>query len=143
MAKSLRATRTKNNNARLRAKVFGPAELARTKRLSEKLAAIASAPKPEREQRMISLLKLWKLTASAEPKKESEDTQGASRSFSVVIPQEFSASQMPLTPPPPPPPRDIEDESLFFHMLGVAGEIDCFDEHGNLVLDFGATIPSQ
>jgi hypothetical protein len=49
MAKSKRSTTVKENNRRLKQNVFAPVEAARLERLSEKLLAIAQAPKPERE----------------------------------------------------------------------------------------------
>lgn len=50
MAKGLRASKNKVNNARLRAKVFGPAENARKERLSAKLLELASKPRPATEE---------------------------------------------------------------------------------------------
>lgn len=50
MAKGARASTIKANNAKLKAKVFGPVETARTERLSAKLLELASAPKPLREE---------------------------------------------------------------------------------------------
>lgn len=52
MAKSSRASTTKANNQRLKAKVFGPVEAARQERLSAKLLEIASQPKPVPEREM-------------------------------------------------------------------------------------------
>ena len=51
MAKGLRASVNKNNNTRLRAKVFGPVEDARTARLSAKLMELVSQAKPTRENK--------------------------------------------------------------------------------------------
>ncbi|PSK53060.1 hypothetical protein B9Z65_3260 [Elsinoe australis] len=48
MAKSSRATISKKNRSRLKSRVFGPVEDARTKRLSEKLVELASQPKAAR-----------------------------------------------------------------------------------------------
>lgn len=45
MAKSVRASVSKRNSAKLRATVFGPADNARTERLSAKLQELASQPK--------------------------------------------------------------------------------------------------
>ncbi|KAF4555420.1 Hypothetical protein D9617_2g053790 [Elsinoe fawcettii] len=45
MAKSSRSSVKKTNRSRLKSRVFGPAEDARTKRLSEKLVELASQPK--------------------------------------------------------------------------------------------------
>lgn len=52
MAKSSRASTTKANNQRLKAKVFGPVESARQERLSAKLLELASQPKPVPEKEM-------------------------------------------------------------------------------------------
>lgn len=48
MAKSARASRRKENNSKLRDKIFGPQENLRTERLSSKLLALAAQPKPRR-----------------------------------------------------------------------------------------------
>lgn len=47
MAKGLRSSVKKANKARLRAEVFGPAELARKERLSAKLLELAVIPSVE------------------------------------------------------------------------------------------------
>jgi len=52
MAKSSRASTLKSNNQRLKRNVFGPVEAARAERLSAKLLALASEPKPIREVEM-------------------------------------------------------------------------------------------
>ncbi|GAB1320753.1 hypothetical protein MFIFM68171_10963 [Madurella fahalii] len=62
MAKSARASTVKSNNQRLKKNVFGPVEAARAERLSAKLLAIASQPKPVREVEM-----------NEEPVEESKD----------------------------------------------------------------------
>jgi hypothetical protein len=46
MAKGARASKIKSNNAKLKSKVFGPVETARTERLSAKLLELASQPRP-------------------------------------------------------------------------------------------------
>ena len=46
MAKSLRSSIKKGNKARLRSRVFGPVEDARTERLSAKLLELAASAKP-------------------------------------------------------------------------------------------------
>ncbi len=48
MAKSARASTKKSNRTKLRARVFRPIEDARTQRLSAKLMALASQPRPDR-----------------------------------------------------------------------------------------------
>jgi hypothetical protein len=52
MAKGLRASTRKRNNAKLRNTVFGPASNARTERLSAKLQELASQPRPDQERAM-------------------------------------------------------------------------------------------
>lgn len=49
MAKSTRATNKKRNRAKLRATIFGPADEARTSRLSAKLQELADQPKPTQD----------------------------------------------------------------------------------------------
>lgn len=45
MAKGARASTKKENNSKLKSRVFGPVETARTERLSAKLQELASQPK--------------------------------------------------------------------------------------------------
>ena len=47
MAKGARASTKKENNRKLKSKVFGPVEDARTARLSAKLLDLVSQPKPK------------------------------------------------------------------------------------------------
>ena len=47
MAKGARASTIKTNNSKLKSRVFGPVETARTERLSQKLLELASQPKPK------------------------------------------------------------------------------------------------
>ncbi|KAI9661976.1 MAG: hypothetical protein M1831_002891 [Alyxoria varia] len=52
MAKGARSSTTKTNRSNLRTRVFGPADQARTERLSQKLAEVVAQPKPERPEKM-------------------------------------------------------------------------------------------
>lgn len=52
MAKGLRASTRKKNNAALRERLFGPAIDARTERLSAKLQELAAKPRPDQERIM-------------------------------------------------------------------------------------------
>ncbi|KAL2170170.1 hypothetical protein VTG60DRAFT_5122 [Thermothelomyces hinnuleus] len=52
MAKSARSRVVKENNRRLKQNVFGPVEAARAERLSAKLIALATAPKPQKDVEM-------------------------------------------------------------------------------------------
>jgi len=51
MAKGARASSRKANNARLKSKVFGPIEHARTQRLSAKLLDLASQSRPKQNSK--------------------------------------------------------------------------------------------
>lgn len=53
MAKGLRASVNKRNKSKLRGRVFGPAEAARTERLSAKLLELAQQPKPTKDTEML------------------------------------------------------------------------------------------
>ena len=53
MAKSLRSSVKKANRTKLRAKVFGPVENARTERLSAKLVELASQPRQAKSENEI------------------------------------------------------------------------------------------
>jgi hypothetical protein len=55
MAKGLRASVTKRNKSKLRDRVFGPVEAARTERLSAKLMELARQPKPTRDAEMLQV----------------------------------------------------------------------------------------
>ena len=52
MAKGLRASTRKKNNAALRDRLFGPAIDARTERLSAKLQELAAKPRPDQDRHM-------------------------------------------------------------------------------------------
>ncbi|KKA27121.1 hypothetical protein TD95_000368 [Thielaviopsis punctulata] len=52
MARSARSSALKVNNQKLKSKVFGPVEAARTERLSAKLLELAKAPKPIHDVKM-------------------------------------------------------------------------------------------
>ncbi|KAF1346719.1 hypothetical protein BDV97DRAFT_224840 [Delphinella strobiligena] len=64
MAKGSRSSARKFNNSKLKAKVFGPVENARTERLSAKLLELASQPKPARPEMEVEDTK----TAASEAK---------------------------------------------------------------------------
>jgi hypothetical protein len=49
MAKSARASSKKANNQKLKSRVFGPIETARTERLSAKLLQLAAEPRPSQK----------------------------------------------------------------------------------------------
>lgn len=55
MAKGARSSSNKANNSKLKSKVFGPVENARTERLSAKLLELASQPKPKPEKEDVAM----------------------------------------------------------------------------------------
>ncbi|MCJ1288345.1 hypothetical protein MMC26_007700, partial [Xylographa opegraphella] len=71
MAKGLRASTKKANMVKLRARVFGPAEDARTQRLSAKLLELASKPKVE-DDRMEDVATVELKQQEKEEDKEAE-----------------------------------------------------------------------
>lgn len=133
MAKSSRATISKKNRSRLKSRVFGPVEDARTKRLSEKLVELASQPKAARTDMDIEktegghTIKLHAhdhglimsssgaQRAEQESKENSGHADGALRSsLSIPIPKAMLChakpnTQLPLTPPPTPPSSALQD----------------------------------
>ncbi|KAL2155891.1 hypothetical protein VTH82DRAFT_633 [Thermothelomyces myriococcoides] len=72
MAKSARSRIVKENNRKLKKNVFGPAEAARLERLSAKLIALATAPKPEKDVEMNE--EPTNETKEVATKEEKEDT---------------------------------------------------------------------
>lgn len=132
MAKSSRASVIKVNRKKLKARVFGPAEDARTKRLSDKLLELASQPKPpkaemEIENGMPDSAHVLNLstgdrtdTTMADPKeveskaKETKHADGALRSLSIPIPCSMLVFEPPHdahmlpTPPSTPPCLNVD-----------------------------------
>ncbi|MCJ1240264.1 hypothetical protein MMC14_008264 [Varicellaria rhodocarpa] len=68
MAKSLRARTKKSNKTKLRNRVFGPIEAARTERLSMKLLKLATGPQPKTN-----------VDAEAEPALKQAKTQAGAK----------------------------------------------------------------
>lgn len=79
MAKSVRASVSKRNSAKLRATVFGPVSDARTARLSAKLQELASQPKPTDDGKMST-----KEDAIETGKTVAHDCPGSVRSYSNI-----------------------------------------------------------
>jgi hypothetical protein len=55
MAKGARASTRKANNAKLKSRVFGPVEDARTQRLAAKLQELVSQPKPKATEKDLTM----------------------------------------------------------------------------------------
>ncbi|PNS18622.1 Gephyrin [Sphaceloma murrayae] len=133
MAKSARSSNIKKNRTRLKSKVFGPVEDARTKRLSQKLAALASQPKAatsdmevekaeggkhtgtDTQKQALIMAYTDPTTVEQESKETSGHADGALRSsLSIPIPKAMLVhakpnTQLPLTPPPTPPSCAMQD----------------------------------
>ncbi|GAB7357257.1 hypothetical protein MBLNU459_g8232t1 [Dothideomycetes sp. NU459] len=162
MAKGSRSSVRKTNNTKLKARVFGPVENARTERLSAKLMELAAQPKPPKVEMDVEESVDAK---SAEPEtKETSHADGASSSLSVPIPESLArvtaaaaAAAAATLPSPPPSPslvaassaepakrksraadKEAVKELLFFHLLGVCSDVQGFDGEGNLVLGFAS-----
>ena len=126
MAKSARSSVKKINNRKLKARVFGPAEDARTERLSRKLLELASQPKAARAEMEVEpqtgmqqpghhscfprLTRCTDAKATDSEAKEAQHADGALLSLSIPIPsslasnpQNVESHAMPPTPPPTPP----------------------------------------
>ncbi|MCJ1404456.1 hypothetical protein MMC11_007681 [Xylographa trunciseda] len=71
MAKGLRASTKKANRVKLRSRVFGPVEDARTQRLSAKLLELASKPRPAKDEDV----RMEEDAAIADPKQQEKETR--------------------------------------------------------------------
>lgn len=157
MAKSQRASRNKANNSRLRSKVFGPVESARTHRLSSKLQELATQPKPERAEMDVdpksspsplpTIPSLSVSETSTEPEKpttataDSSDEQGnqnaegSSKSSSFTIGDGIKPTWHPVSKSSAPErgkgqgPEGDTDEWMLY-MLGYSQSID-LSENGD------------
>lgn len=145
MAKSSRSTARKTNNKALKARVFGPVEAARAERLSQKLLEIAQQPAPapaksdmevEKDGECLqSLLQTntdtgADATASdAQQKPAADQAEGSSMCFSLPVPPSLLHNR-----------KDNKaaavDEELFYHLLGLSGDIAGFTTQGDLGLLF-------
>lgn len=132
MAKGARSSANKVNKRALKSRVFGPAELARTQRLSDKLLDLATQPKPSKTEQQQNkgpqhryalhghstncssiVADMSHSTDITETQSEPRE-QGASPSLSIPIPESmFSANSLPLTPPPTPPSMSLQEQDAF------------------------------
>jgi Protein of unknown function (DUF2423) len=78
MAKGLRASSRKKNNAALRDRLFGPASDARTERLSAKLQELAAKPRPDQERAMeVDNENVQENAAASEAKSEGQSPESS------------------------------------------------------------------
>lgn len=126
MAKGARSSVRKANNTKLKSRVFGPVEAARTERLSQKLMELASQPKasmdvePQGKNNVAVYTGMVTLTVGTDGKetesvvKETQHADGALPcSLSIPIPKSmfsakpFNTQNATLPTPPPTPPLDF------------------------------------
>jgi hypothetical protein len=147
MARSLRSNRVQKNKAKLRSRVFGPVEDARTQRLSQKLEEIVSStqPKPEQQHEKEPEIDMTGAEDRGEELREERDT-APSKDDDAVKGTSHCAS------PPKSLPQDLrldegialrwsdegflafvegdvkEDSEALFTALGLAGDVFLFEE---------------
>lgn len=159
MASGLRASRLKKNKSGLKKRVFGPVEQARNERLSAKLMALASQPKPTRPEMEVGesqniCLSIFSAMANnhcladekeAEAEGAAKTTAGSSFSVpsfvSVFCEQPPPDTQLPTAPNTPElhPMKDVPSESdaVLYHLLGLFTDRIGFAENGEPELSFG------
>ncbi|KAL2350496.1 hypothetical protein BJ546DRAFT_1068123 [Cryomyces antarcticus] len=123
MAKSSRSSVRKTNNAKLKSRVFGPVEAARTQRLSARLLELASQSKPPRTEMEVE-----------KDSKEQSNTEAAESE-----PAAEGASSQLLSPPLRSLFKHTEQgtsHDLFYQILGVCSDIRGFSPEGDLLFDF-------
>jgi hypothetical protein len=142
MAKSLRSSVKKSNRSKLRSRVFAPIEDARNERLSAKLLALASQPKPPKSEMEVdsqpskasaavpsvddpskSRSKEDTLTVGAEAQERAEGLS-SSLSLQQVSCQAGLANQ------------EKAGEEMLYMLLGLASEVVGFESDGRLLLQF-------
>jgi len=142
MAKGLRSSVKKTHRSKLRTRVFAPVEDARTERLSAKLLELASQPRPEKTEMETEATgkgdsagpSLAPTDFPADSKNDvqpeaqaTEQAEGLSPCITCETPSSLSEDEEAAS---------TEDDSLFYHMLGVCTDVVEFDVLGRLVLTF-------
>ncbi|KAK5162386.1 hypothetical protein LTR04_003899 [Oleoguttula sp. CCFEE 6159] len=130
MAKSSRSSVRKTNNAKLKSRVFGPVEAARTQRLSARLLDLASQSKPPRTEMEVE-----------KDSKEQSNTEAAESE-----PAAEGASSQLLSPPLRSLFKHTEQgtsHDLFYQILGVCSDIRGFSPEGDLLFDFDPAIENE
>ncbi|KAF2086956.1 hypothetical protein K490DRAFT_66268 [Saccharata proteae CBS 121410] len=128
MAKGSRSSVRKTNNQKLKSKVFGPVESARTERLSAKLLELAQQSKPEKAetQKANTEVEAEEPTTDAQA---DEQTEGLTPScISCHLPYSLAQHAKEST-------TTAEEEQLYT-ALGLSSDILGFGEDGRLLLAF-------
>lgn len=147
MAKGSRSSVRKTNNQALKARVFGPVETARTERLSQKLLELAQQPRPQKNEmdvekdgqrtqpHIVSAQAPTNIptepeNTDAQEKAPADQAEGSSKCFSWSIPPSLLASSKNDT-------QNTAEDEVFYHLLGLSGDIAGSTAQGNLSLRFG------
>lgn len=147
MAKGSRSSVRKTNNQALKARVFGPVETARTERLSQKLLELAQQPRPQKNEmdgekdgqrtqpHIVSAQAPANIptepeNTDAQEKAPADQAEGSSKCFSWSIPPSLLASSKNDA-------QNTAEDEVFYHLLGLSGDIAGFTAQGNLSLRFG------
>ncbi|EKG16212.1 hypothetical protein MPH_06649 [Macrophomina phaseolina MS6] len=148
MAKGARSSVRKTNNQALKARVFGPVETARTERLSQKLLELAQQPRPPKSEmevekdgqsiiarpappRIPADLPAESENTDAQEKAPADQAEGSSKCISWSIPPSLLASTKNNNDS-----QRTPEEDVFFHLLGLSGDIVGFTALGDLSLRF-------
>ncbi|KAH7122502.1 hypothetical protein B0J11DRAFT_531672 [Dendryphion nanum] len=130
MAKGLRASSKKSNRSKLRARVFGPVEDARTERLHAKLLEVVQQQKPEQPAK-----KEMDIDSADEDSKDAgkeDDFPKGSYFHTAKIPRSFSDDEDPRHIPQQ---ESSDTENLFMYM-GLCSDIVGFNDDGDLEFAF-------
>jgi hypothetical protein len=157
MAKGLRSSVKKTNRTKLRARVFEPVENARLERLHQKLLETAQQSKPEDpkkndmdvdsegnsatalEARPLSNTPRSDATAANDASNEDEFSKGLSF-LSARIPRSLHAGPSSNAPTTDPAKHD-NDNSGFYHLLGLCSDVVGFTRDGALEFAFDPHTP--
>ncbi|KAF4543521.1 Gpi ethanolamine phosphate transferase [Lasiodiplodia theobromae] len=134
MAKGARSSVRKTNNQNLKARVFGPVETARTERLSQKLLELAQQPQPPKNEMEVE--KDEPENNAAQEKAPAAQAEGSSKCFTWPIPPSLLASTNPTK-------QHMAEEEVFYHFLGLSGDITGFTTEGDLAMDVDGAKPSM
>ncbi|KAF2261186.1 hypothetical protein CC78DRAFT_608772 [Lojkania enalia] len=158
MAKGLRSSVKKSNKTKLRSRVFGPVEAARTERLAAKLLELAQQPKPERPQKpdmeidstegipTLSnpsmppyqpdfVLPESTITTGQEANKEDAYPKG-SCFLTANIPRSLSDTNTSFTLDDKTSAQDDCENRNLFHLLGLCSDVVGFTPKGHLQFAF-------
>ncbi|KAF4302700.1 gpi ethanolamine phosphate transferase [Botryosphaeria dothidea] len=134
MAKGSRSSVRKTNNQALKARVFGPVETARTERLSQKLLELAQQPRPQKNE--MDVEKDEPENTDAQEKAPADQAEGSSKCFSWSIPPSLLASSKNDT-------QNTAEDEVFYHLLGLSGDIAGSTAQGNLTMEVDDAKPSM